>query len=265
MVLRRVYWRRALSVLGCGCRLSLGVLPAVTAAASFATLVVCYAVSVLVGGNKPWLLDITHYTLDTPTSFVFRIFMIPCAVLISLTWAAAGPWLRKLAALTPTTAEKVKNTICRLVATYCGCVSGLCLVCSSAFEDGEFTSWTPHVLCASTFFLLVIVAALAATINLILLWFMGAPVNKKTLCARIIVVLILVSIGLFDALSGLFDTPSWLPPLCEWLATFGVIGFIAIFAVDWRYFFLDTALEQHFTDFIKVDNPHAMEATPPFV
>lgn len=198
-------------------------IPILSAVLALGTIIICYLVSVLVLKKPWWLLDITHYSYDVPSSFIFRAGMIPACVLIAFNWMIVRAWL---------TAIGAKKTWFTLV----GMVAGGCLIVSSSMENGNQTNWTIHVICASSFFLLTLVAILFTTKEMHSMRGQGNPnINERLLEIRIIFCYIGLGVAVF-ALTGRFILPgrSWVGPLGEWMGTFLVIGYISLFHFDWK-------------------------------
>src|SRR3989338_875583 len=120
-------------------------------------------------GHVTWPADITHCARGYPEKFVFRAGLIPACVLIGYMFWMLEKYLMgeselvaaKMSAAVP---HGYANT---LVGTL-GMIAAACLIVSSSvIEDDGTTPWALHSVCASSFFLLAVIAQIVATSKLL--------------------------------------------------------------------------------------------------
>jgi len=192
--------------------------PLAAVALSVLSIFLCYGIALAhdrVPSGLRDLPDITHCVLHQPARGVFVALFIPACLLIALSWVLGA------CALEPPSRAAAGVTAGRVSAGV-GVVACGFLVMGEAALDPE-PDWTVHVLGASGFFLLSMLAeagfAVASSRSPRALT--PASVRAKQAVAALNFALILL-----DA--------CWKHNLIEWLLAFTVMGFHLTFAMDLR-------------------------------
>jgi len=224
---------------------------------AISTIALCYTVAVSKGDVEPFPnTDITHCALHAPERYFFRIGMLPaCTVMIYMWWVCmnwvtaidglvdyqgvpeSGSWAVRLLAAVSTCKC---CTSAQSVAFVLGSLGAMCLIVASSVLEADNgddceTLWTIHIFCASTFFLLTILAQAIITVKLkiVSLYYFPAVISYASMSFKVLLSALAVGFLLVDALISTLSAPSQYTNALEWIEVAFICAYFFTFAADW--------------------------------
>ena len=178
-------------------------------------------------GHVPWCfppiqgcIEITRTGLKPPESYLFRFGLMPIATLMGLLFYFFMEWL-----------ERLNNGYSRRarISWYFAFSSSICLLASTALIQGtKDTAWDWHVVFATLFFLLMLVAQVLYTLEDNKLRNIKVTLALRIRVTTNIVQFLLLIVGAIQwAVTGTIPNPSY-----EWLITFSYIAWFASFIFE---------------------------------
>eukprot|EP01095_Lingulamoeba_sp_RSL-Kostka_P004124 TRINITY_DN15214_c0_g1_i1.p1 TRINITY_DN15214_c0_g1~~TRINITY_DN15214_c0_g1_i1.p1 ORF type:complete len:268 (+),score=73.07 TRINITY_DN15214_c0_g1_i1:35-838(+) len=218
--------------------------PFYSALLALGTIAICYVFAVSLGHVQPWPnTDITHCGIQSPERYFFRIGMIPACVFLMFSWYLVRSWIR---AQDKYVAQIESNKCC---ATYegtafvLGFIGSWCLVVSSSVLEQDDTRWTIHVFCATTFFILTVVAQLLVSIKLSqMIRYNGTLMPRASAIIKLACNALCVILLLLDAYLGIVGGPSSYSDAIEWFLVGLMMIYFMTFSWDWIGRFWLTAI-----------------------
>ena len=194
---------------------------------SFFVIITCYFIAVAHGHVAPGLSnlpDITHCVLHLPARAVFLGLFIPAILLMALSWLLAA------SVLAPAGPALSLGWVAAGLGV-CGC--GLLLMGESVLDPEP--NWTVHVLGASGFFLITMIAEALFAVAAGRVPAAGGRLSPRSIFAKRAVAGFNVFLVLLDVVLG---ASGWAKHhnthLLEWILAFTVMGFHLSIAADLR-------------------------------
>eukprot|EP00761_Pharyngomonas_kirbyi_P011459 gb/GECH01011484.1/.p1 GENE.gb/GECH01011484.1/~~gb/GECH01011484.1/.p1 ORF type:complete len:371 (+),score=71.34 gb/GECH01011484.1/:1-1113(+) len=210
--------------------------PLVCVSLAIITIGVCYVLATSAGHTPPFPhTDITHCARYAPESFIFRIGMLPSSTGMILLWFLAGSWINYVAP------HDHMSTPGRQLECILGYIASCCLIISSSvLESNGTTAWPIHVFCASSFFVLSIVAQSIVTVKLLMARHnphlseeRRQAVSDTSVTVRCVISALQIIGVLLDISLGFINAPSWSSKALEWILTTFIVGYHIMFYFDW--------------------------------
>lgn len=211
--------------------------PLVSCVIAASTIGICYFLATSAGHTPPFPhTDITHCALYAPERFIFRVGMLTASTFMMLLWYLMGAWTSFVA---PSRHDINPGLQLESILGY---IASWCLIISSAvLESDGTTMWPLHVFCASSFFILSIVAQVIVTVKVIAAYRNAdTPIDSRSalsgssVTARAIVTCLQIIGLLIDLSLGFINAPSSSAKALEWILTGLIIAYHMIAYFDWQ-------------------------------
>lgn len=219
------------------------------------TIGTCYTIAVSKGDVQPFPnTDITHCALHAPERYLFRIGMLPaCTIMIYMWWVCMN-WVSAIDNLVGYRGVPESGSfVAKILANSCKCctsaqsvaftmgsIGATCLIIASSVLEADNgddceTLWTIHIFCASTFFLLTILAQAIITVKLKIIekYYFPAVISYASMSFKVLLSALAVGFLLVDAFISLLSPPSQYTNALEWIEVVFICAYFFTFAADW--------------------------------
>lgn len=235
------------------------VFPGIIVTCAPTIIAICYTMSYSQGHTQAFpYTDITHTARYAPERYLFRIGLIVLGAVMFWNWHIVYYWLsftqqqasaqeeRKMSVNRRSNNNKVSRKSSHggtgMISTisYLGYIGCFAIAVSSAcISSNSDMPWTTHVIAATSFFILTLVAQVLTTMKCYELYYRldeqarNRFMNIYSLYSKLGVSFLSIAVLLFNLVAQMLKMPVWTGNACEWILTLLILFYNASFCSDW--------------------------------